>query len=447
MAKIAMMGAGSFVFTRDILTDILSYPELTGSTITMMDIAEERLKLMADFAKRLVEQRSLKTKIEWTTDRHEALEGADFVIISVRAGGWPNVIRDYDITTARGFESSPDASGVGGIFAAMRQIPAILEICHDMEKICPDALCINYSNPMAMICWAINEYTKIKCVGLCPNPPSGAQRLAKYAGVPYEEVSYWAAGLNHYSWYLDIHWKGKDLYPVFAEKFKDFNVYSRPGYLGKDMLGKDIDVDLVEVEMFHRFGYFTSGSKGHIPTYTPYFRRSPATIEKYRIGNMGNSFKIATKRTNDENEELKKQLASGFKFPTKTDENWSKSSAAIMNAMLTGIPCRIDGNVKNNGLITNLLEGCCVEVPCLVDKEGVHPCYVGNLPPQCACLNQNSVFIQELTVRGVVEKDKNKISQAVFLDPLTSTILTIDEMAEMLDELFKVDKQFMKGYK
>jgi alpha-galactosidase len=408
MAKIAMMGAGSFVFTRDIITDILSYPELTGSTITLMDPAKERLELMAAFAQRLVDQRNFKTKIEFTTDRKEALEGADFVIISIRAGGWDNVLKDYDITTRLGFESSPDASGPTGIFAALRQIPAVLEICHDMEKICPDALCINYSNPMAMICWAINEYTKIKCVGLCPNPPSGAQRLAKYIGAPFEEVSYWAAGLNHFSWYLDFQWKGEDAYPILREKFKDFAVYSKPDYLGKGE-----KVDLVEVEMFHRFGYFTSGSKGHIPTYTPYFRRSPAMIEKYQIGNMGNSFKIATKRTSDENEELKKQLAGGYKFAVKTDENWSKTSAAIMNSMLTGIPCRIDGNVRNTGLITNLLEGCCVEVPCLVDKEGVHPCYVGNLPPQCAALNANSVFIQELTVRGTVEKDKTKLAQAI----------------------------------
>ena len=442
MTKIAMMGAGSFVFTRDIITDILSYPELTGSTITLMDIAEERLQLMAAFAGRLVEQRGFKTKIEFTTDRRKALEGADFVIISIRAGGWENVLKDYDITTKRGYESSPDALGPGGIFAALRQIPAVLEICRDMEKLCPDALCINYSNPMAMICWAVNEYTTIKCIGLCPNTPGGVQRLAKYAGVPSDEISYWAAGLNHYSWYLDVRWKGQDLYPVYKEKFKDPAVYTKPDYLGKGE-----KVDLVEVEMFHRFGYFTSGTYGHIPTYTPYFRRSPATIEKYKVGNMGNSFKIATKRTNDENEELKKQLAAGHRFPTKTDENWSKSSAAIMNSMLTGIPCRIDCNVKNNRLITNLIDGCCVEVPCLIDKEGVHPCYIGALPPQCAALNANSVFVQELTVKGVVEKDKNKIAQAVFLDPLTSTLLSIDEMSEMVDELFKVDKQFLKGFK
>ena len=442
-----MIGAGSFVFTRDIITDILSYPSLTDSTITLMDISKERLELMAAFARRMVEQRNFKAKVTSTTDRRAALEGADFVIISIRAGGWENVLKDYDITTARGFESSPDALGPGGIFAALRQIPAILEICHDMEKICPDALCINYSNPMAMICWAINDYTKIKCIGLCPNAPSLAQRLANYAGVPFEEISYWAAGLNHYTWYLEFKWKGHDLYLVLREKFKDPEVYRKPDYLGKDALGKDIEVDLVEIEMFHRFGYFTTGSNGHIPTYTPYFRRSPGTIEKYKIHPMGNAFKIATKRTEEENEELKKQLAGGFKFPTKTLEFWSKGSASVMDSILTGKPSRIDGNVKNNGLITNLLDGCTVEVPCLVDKKGVHPCHVGALPPQCAGLNASSVFVQELAVKGIVEKDKTKISQAVLLDPLTSTLLTIDEISEMLDQLFKVDKQFLKGFK
>jgi alpha-galactosidase len=300
---------------------------------------------------------------------------------------------------------------------------------------------------MAMICWAVNEFTKIKCVGLCPNPISGGKRLAYYAGVPFADTSYWAAGLNHFSWYLDFKYKGKDAYPLIKARFTDPAVYTKPGYLGKDQNGKEIIVDLVELEIMRKFGYMTSGSKGHIPTYTPYFRRSPAAVKQYAVPNQGNSFKIAKKRTADEDAELVKQLASGFKFPTATTEDWSKSSADIINAIETGEPCRTDGNVRNEGLITNLKQGCCVEVPCFVDKEGVHPCFVGDLPAQCAALNANSVFIQDLTVHGIVEKDKTKIAQALLIDPLTATILTIDQITAMTDELFKIDKVFLKGYK
>jgi alpha-galactosidase len=442
MAKIVLIGAGSYVFARDIITDVLLYPKLRDSSITLVDIDKERLDIMTAFTKRLVEQQGFNTRIESTTDRREALPDADYVITALRAGGWTPVLANRRAALKYGLEACPDQLGTGGVFGALRQIPAILDICHDMEKLCPDAWLINYSNPMAMICWAINDYSHIKSVGLCPNAYAGADRLAKYAGAPLEEVSYWAAGINHFTWYLDFRVRGEDAYPLLREKFKDPDVYLRP-----DFFGKGVEVDLVEVEMLKNFGYFTSGSQAHLSMYLPYFRKRPVLAEKYRLDNYGPIFEGAPKKTVDENEELKQQLGSGYKFPFTREYRWSKHAADVMDSMETGTIRRIDGNVKNNGLITNLLEGCCVEVPCLVDKEGVHPCYVGDLPPQCAALNRSNISEQELAVRGIVEKDKTKLFQSLLVDPLAGALLTIEETREMVDTMFQIDKPFLKGFK
>lgn len=374
-------------------------------------------------------------------DHREALAGADYVLTTIRAGGWKPFLANRECGLKRGIEASADAVGTGGVFSALRQIPAILDICHDMEKLCPDAWLLNYSNPMAMICWAINDYSHVKSVGLCPNPYSHAVKLAEYAGVPFEEVSYWAAGINHFSWYLDFRWKGEDLYPRLREKFKDPNTYLKPSAFGKG-IGKD----LMEVEMLHRFGYFTSAGQ-HLSMFLPYFRRRPILLEKYNLDNFDLVWPPAPKRITDAAQEMKQQLSNGYKFPLTKEYRWSRHATDVIHSMETGTLRRIDGNVKNNGLITNLLDGCCVEVPCLVDKDGIHPCYVGDLPPQCAILNQTNIGEQELAVRGIVEKDKTKILQSILVDPLTSSILTIDEIREMVDEMFQVDKKFLKGFK
>jgi alpha-galactosidase len=443
MAKIVIIGAGSFVFARGLITDLVLYPQpgLGDSTLALMDIDKDRLDLMTAFARKIVEQNHSKIKVESSTNRKEVLEGADYVIVSIRAGDWEPVMKNQEVSMKRGVESSPDAMGTGGVFGGLRQVQAILEICRDMEKLCPDALLLNYCNPMAIICWAVNDYTKIKCVGLCPNPTNLAEYLAQYIGAPFEEITYWVAGINHFSWYLQFNWSGEDAYPLLREKFKDPEVYLKPGYFGKD-----VEVSITEVEMMKTFGYFTTGG-GHITMYTPYFRKRPELLEKYHLHNLHDSFAIAPKRTADEGEEMRKEILSGTKFTTFRDHNYTVIAINLIYAREIGKPMRIYGNVKNTGLITNLPEGCVVEVPLLVDKEGVHPCHIGDLPPQCAALNRTNISVQEMAVRGIVEKDKNKIFQAILLDPLTSAILTIDETREMVDELFKVDKKFLKGYK
>jgi len=429
MAKIVLIGAGSHVFSRKLITDILSYPELRSSTITLMDIDKEPLDLIATFAKTLVEQHGFNTRIESTTDRREALEGANYVVVTIRVGGSQREV-DIEIPAKYGVQQIVgDTIGPGGVFYGSRHIPVILDICHDMEELCPDAWLINYTNPMAMICWAVNDYTDIKNVGLCHSVQHTSEELARYMGIPYDELSYWVAGINHMAWFLELKWRGEDAYPLLREKLKDPEIYSKPD-------AHWAGADIVRAEVFKAFGYFNTESSRHMSEYVPYFgkKNRPELIEKF--GLSSGIFGGMAERRREQDEEFRRQLSSGQQFPLSHSGEYA---SAIIHSVETGVPSRINGNVKNNGLITNLLEGCCVEVPCLVDKKGISPCYIGDLPPQCAALNRTNINVQELAVRGIAEKDRTKIFHSILLDPLTSAVLTIDETQQMVDEMFQAE--------
>ncbi len=444
MTKIVLIGAGSHVFARHLLSDILSYPELRDSTITLMDIDKEPLDLITAFAKKVVAQHGFNTQVESTTNRCEALEGADYVIVTIRVGGYSPWLADREIAAKYGVtELVGDTIGPSGVFYGLRHIPVILDICHDMEELCPDAWLINYTNPMAMICWAVNDYTHIKNVGLCHGVQHTSEELARYLGVPYDELSYWVAGINHMAWFLELKWRGEDAYPLLREKFKDPDIYSRPD-------AHWAGADNVRAEIFKAFGYFNTESSHHMSEYVPYFMKRPGLLERFNLvggkGAFGPREDIEKRRRkrDEDLKQLKQQLSSGQKFAISRGLEYGST---IIHSIETGTPSRINGNVKNNGLITNLLEGCCVEVPCLVDKKGISPCYVGGLPPQCAALNQTNINVQELAVKGIVEKDKTKIFQSILLDPLTSAILTIDETRRMVDEMFQAETEYLKGFK
>jgi len=433
MAKIVLIGAGSHVFSKHLITDILTYPELRDTTIVLMDISAEALVLINDFARNIVEQNGFKTKIESTTNRQVALDGADYVLTTIKVGDWqPSGVKSvseyYGVELGRG-----DTLGAGGVFYGARHVPAVLEICRDMEKLCPDAWLMNYTNPMAIITWAVNDYTHVKNVGLCHSVPHTATTLAKYLGIPAGELDYWVAGINHMAWFLELKWQGQDAYPRLRERFKTPEIYGAPdaNYNGSD---------IVRAEIFKAFGYFVTESSRHMSEYVPYFQKSSELIDKFKAINRH----PGQKTRQQEDKELRQQIESNEKFPLVHS---SEYGSIIIHALETGKTARINGNVKNMGLITNLPEGCCVEVPCLVDREGIHPCHVGELPPQLAALNQSNINVQEMAVRGIVEKDKNKILQAVLLDPLTSAVLTIDEIKEMVASMFKAEKEYMKGYK
>jgi len=438
LTKIALIGAGSHVFARRLITDFLSYPELRESTISLMDIDEEGLALTTAFAKRVVEQHGFKTKIESTLNRREALEGADYVIVSIRVGGTEANKLDLMIPAKYGVKQGiGDTVGPGGVFYALRHIPVILDICYDMEELCPDALLINYTNPMAMICWAVNDYTRIRNVGLCHSVQGTAAELARYLGAPVEELSYWVAGINHMAWFLELKWRGRDAYPILRERFKDPEVYSRPD-------AHWAGADIVRVEIFKAFGYFNTESSQHMSEYVPYFRKRPELFERFKLDSPLERLEKMEEKRKRREEELRELLRENREIPIKRSREYCSE---IIYAMETGVPCRINGNVKNDGLITNLLRGCCVEVPCFVDKNGIHPCYVGDLPPQCAALNRTNINVQELGVKAAVEKDKTLAFQAILVDPLTSAVSTIDETWRMVNEMFEAEKEFLQGFK
>jgi alpha-galactosidase len=401
-----------------------------------MDIAQKPLDMVTAFAKKIVKQYGFNTKIESTINRREALAGANYVIVTISVGGpkWthPNrkIALKYGVNEGVG-----DTLGPGGVFYAARHVPPILDICHNMEELCPSAWLLNYTNPMAIISWAVSDYTRIKNVGLCHSVQGTTSELAKYMDIPVNELSYWVAGINHMAWFLKLKWHGKDVYPILREKFKDPAIYSatKAHWAGPDM---------VRAEIFKAFGYFNTESSVHMSEYTPYFRKRPELFEKYKLKYLFDDDWIKKRR--EEDEEFKQLINLDQKF---TINHSGEYGSIIINSIETGKPSRINGNVKNKNLITNLPYGCCVEVPCLVDKEGIHPCYVGDLPPQLAALNRTNINVQELAVRGIVEKDKTKIFQSILLDPLTGALLTIDETRQMVDEIFQAEKEYLKDYK
>jgi alpha-galactosidase len=436
MAKIVYIGAGSHQFARRLITDILCYPELRESTITLMDIAKDPLELITSFTRKLCEQQGFKTRIESTTDRRKALEGANYVITTIRVGG--QAAAQADRAVAEKYElKTGNIIGPIGVFDGAREVPVLLDICRDMEELCPDAWLINYTNPMAINSWAISDYSRIKNVGLCHSVQHTATELAKYIGVPYEEISFWTAGINHMAWFLDFRWRGEDAYPILRERFKDPEVYSAPD---AHWDGPDI----VRAEVFKTFGYYVTECSTIMAEYVPYFRKRnrPDLFDKYKLRKVES--KAAAKDQVNKDEKLKQQIKSNFQFPMIHSGEYV---SIIIRAIETGIPARINGNVKNTGLITNLPEGCCVEVPCLVDKEGIKPCFVGDLPAQLAALNRTNISVQELAVRGIAEKDRTKMFHAMLLDPLSASMLTIDEIRQMTDEMFTAGAQYLQGYK
>ncbi len=429
--KIALIGAGSQVFSRRLITDILSFPDLRDrTTITLMDIDADRLRLIEAFATKLVKQYDASTRVEATTDRGVALDGADYVTTTLRRGGPEVSWYDKAIPAKYGvYHSVGDTMGPAGVFYGLRHIPLVLSIAHDMEDRCPDALLLNYTNPMAMICWALNEYTRVRNIGLCHSVQGTAEQLAAYLGAPIAEVSYWVAGINHMAWFLQLHWHGRDAYPLLAEKFQDPAVYAA---------GRQPDI--VRVLIFKAFGYFVTESSRHMSEYVPYFRQRSDFFEGFGLTldetYLGEAPPPEPPRRPRE-EETQRLVEGTAPIPTlRSNEYCSYIIHSLEHGTSYEGSRRVNVNVRNTGLITNLLPNACVEVPCLVDATGIHPCYVGDLPPQCAAFNRTNINVQELAMRAAVEKDKTLTYQAILLDPLTRAVLPIAETRQMVADMF-----------
>jgi alpha-galactosidase len=425
MAKIVFIGAGSVVFASRLLTDIVYHPELRDSTIALMDIDAERLDLISKFAQVLASKYAPNMKIESTLNRREALDGADYVVIMIQVGGLEAFELDINIPLKYGVSQEVgDTIGPGGVFRGLRTIPVLLDICYDMEELCPNALLINYANPMAINCWAMNKATRIRNVGLCHSVQGTAMQLASYINVPYEDVYYWVAGINHQAFFLEFKYKGEDAYPLLWEAMKRREIYER---------------DKVRFEMMKYLGYFITESSHHLGEYVPYFRTTEERRKTYCEPRWF-YLEICKEAWKPHFEHIKKQISGEEPLELSRSHEYGVD---IIYSMETGKPLRINGNVENKWLITNLPHGCCVEVPCLVDKGGIHPCHVGDLPSQCAALNRTNINVQELAVKAALEKDRNAALQAVMFDPLTSAMLTPKEIERMVDEMFKAEAKWI----
>ncbi len=436
MARIAFIGAGSFGFTRGLVRDILTFPLLEDSEIVLMDIDKERL----DFAKkaigRIIEAGNYPAKMEATMDRRKALKGADAVLITILAGGvntWKHDIlipKKYGISTNVG-----DTRGPSGIFRFLRTVPVMLDICKDMEKLCPNALLLNYTNPMAMLCRAMQRESSITSSGLCHSVQGTAMMLARWVGVPYEELVYTVAGINHMAWFLRLQHNGQDLYPRLRQRV----LRSR----------KIRNHEQVRNEMFLQLGYYVTESSGHNSEYNWWFRKRPDLIEKYCTHGTGwnpgrEAYILDAYRQRDKN--WKKLIRSRLKEPINLARG-HEYAASIINAWMGGDPFKFNGNVPNHGLIDNLPQGACVEVPVVAGRSTLDSVHVGPMPPQCAALNNLTVATEEMAVEATLSGNPEMVYHAIAYDPLTASVLSLAEIRKMVREMFRKNKAHLPQFK
>ena len=462
--RIALIGAGSIVFTRNLLGDILSLPELADCEIALTDIDAHRLSLAEGVAGRIAAKLGARPRILAHTDRRRALEGARFVVNTIQVGGYrPATVTDFEIPKRYGLEQTiGDTLGIGGIMRALRTIPVQQEMLRDMQDLCGEhALHLNYVNPMAMITWALNERVgRIPTVGLCHSVQHTAAELAADLGIPAAEIEYRCAGINHMAFYLSFTHRGEDLYPRLRAIHRD---------------GRAPAWNRVRYEMLHRLGYFPTESSEHFAEYVPWFIRPgrPDLIERFgipldeypgrcRIFEHAWPYierELAAPGSQDSAAMLAElqaaripvmprslagaaQLLEGLHEVKRSVEYGS----GIIHSIVTGQPRVVYGNVPNTGLIDNLPAGCTVEVPCLVDASGVQPTRVGTLPPQLAALMRTNINVQELTVAALREQRRDHVYHAAMLDPHTAAVLDVDRIHSLVDELLAAHRALLPGF-
>jgi len=432
MPKVAMIGAGSLIFCKTLLSDMLATEALEGSEYCLMAPSNRRLPKMTDFARRMVKDNNLNATITSTNDRAEALDGADYVVIMVQVGGMTAFGHDYEIPLKYGVDQCiGDSLGPGGIFRGLRTIPVLIDVANDMRRLCPDALMLNYANPMAACCWALGTVPGLNFVGLCHGVQTTMDLIASYTGCKKEEIDYLAAGINHMAWFLKLEKDGKDLYPILRENIE------KPEYYVNEK---------VRCEVMRHFGYFMTESTGHLSEYLPYFRKNRKALDLYCDepdfgGASGAYYKYGLA--------LEEKFATTDPLSIETTELGPRSAeycSHILEAHETGNVFRLNGNVRNDGYITNLPNGCCVEVPIFVDRLGLHPTVVGDLPSQLAALNMTNVLAQGLAVEAAIEGDPEKVVQAVALDPLTAAVCTLAEIREMVTEMLDAEASYLPQF-
>jgi alpha-galactosidase len=439
MTKITFIGAGSLGFTEDLVRDILTFPLLQDATLALMDINKERLQFAHTAVNKIINAGSYPAKVTATLDRADALKDADVVLTTILAGSteiWRHDIeipKKYSVDTNVG-----DTRGPSGIFRFLRTLTPMLDIVRDMEKVCPQAVLLNYTNPMAMLCSALQRQTHIPVTGLCHSVQGTAMMLADWIGAPYDQVTYTCAGINHQAWYLNFRWNGQDAYPLIYKA-----VTERPEVYNEE---------IVRNEMYLALGYYVTESSGHNSEYNWWFRKRPDLIEKLCLHGTGwnpGEYAYILKEYQNNEATWKDQVKSRLASPLTAEDlqRGQEYAAYIINALKGGEMFKFNGNVPNTDLITNLPNGACVEVPVVVDRAGFHPIHVGALPPECALLTQLSSGIEELAIQGALTGDPVAIYRAIAHDPLTASVLSLAEIRQMVNELFAQHKDYLPMFK
>jgi alpha-galactosidase len=444
MPKITLIGAGSIVFTRNLCSDILLAPALQDSTIVLMDIDPDRLTLSKNLVQAMIDQRGLKkARVEATTDRKKAVTGADYVITTFQQGGLDAYKLDIEIPQKYGVEQCVgDTLGPGGVFRGFRTMAGLLDLCQEMDEVAPEALLINYVNPMAANCWFIDRAAGWPHVGYCHSVQGTSEMLSKWINVPYDEVVYFCAGINHQAFFLDFRRGKEDLYPLLWEAIERPEVYAE---------------EPVRVELMKYFGYFVTESSGHASEYMPYFRKSAKMIEQdlaprfkdpvnywFDFGRTGGYLRHCLNRVDESRAEYQDMISG--KTPPPTERSHEYGSYTI-EAIETNKPVRVNGNVPNYNLIDNLPYGCCVEVPCLIDGNGIQPTKIEYYPAQLAALNRTNINVQELIVEAAITGDVDAVYHAVMLDPLTGAVCALPQIHAMVTEMLKVQARWLPQFR
>jgi alpha-galactosidase len=437
MAKIVFIGAGSLGFTRNLVRDILTFPVLKDATLSLVDVDKERLEFSRKAVQSIIDRGKYPAKVEATLNRREALKDANVVICTILAGGVQVWRHDIEIPKKYGVDVNVgDTRGPSGIFRALRTIPVMLDICRDMESLCPDAILLNYTNPMAMLCRAMQKKTNIRLTGLCHSVQGTAEMLAAWINTPMSQITYVCAGINHQAWYIEYKKDGKDAYPLIRGAVKKEEIYNS---------------EIVRNEMFLNLGYYVTESSGHNSEYNWWFRKRKDLIEKYctngtqwNPGMYGYILNEYLKVEKTWKQDVEKWFNDGAPMPLERGHEYA---AYIINAVMGGESFEFNGNVPNNGLITNLPDNVCVEVPVLANKRGFNPIHVGALPPQCAALNNINVAVEEMAVEAALTGNTELVFHSIIYDPLTAAVLSLAEIREMVGEMLAKNKDYLPQFK
>jgi alpha-galactosidase len=431
--KLTIIGAGSTVFSTELMTDILLTPGLEEGVFGLVDIDAERLELAHRMGEFLIQRTGRRWTVEASTDRTQILPDSDYIINTIEVAGLPNVRHDYDIPLKYGVDQCiGDTIGPGGLFKALRTLPAWIDILDDAERLAPRSLVMNYTNPMSLTVLVGVTASSLPIVGLCHSIQHTSQQLAEYLDVPYEEIDWRAAGINHLAWFVQLERGGEDLYPLLHERIKDAKIYAQ---------------DPVRFDMMLHLGAFCTESSGHNSEYTAYYRKRPDLIERYcRAGYLGESGFYANNwpTWRAESDQWLRDILSGKE--AFEPERGPEFASYIVEAIEAGTPAVIYGNVLNTGLIDNLPQDGIVEVACLVDRKGVQPTYFGSLPTHLAVLDQQHMAFHDLVATAVLEEDREAAVHALMVDPLTAAVCSLEEIRQMFDEMVEAERDYLPEF-